>query len=189
VPEESSAMVDSDGDGWSNTQEKTAETDPNKADTDDDGYWDPHDPNPLDANIPVDKGLLEPAPEHTATPTPTPTPTTTPVEPAAPVVKTIVMPEVAEEELRKVQDAVEVMMRNNNLDQLAHPVRIPTNDMNCFPDTSTRHGTTGVGYVLFLHDLNGDGSPDVNYIRCSKTNGTYICDEYGSVTQVTKGYE
>ena len=56
VPEESSSMIDSDGDGWSNTQEKIAGTDPNDIDTDDDGYWDPHDPNPLDANIPVNKG-------------------------------------------------------------------------------------------------------------------------------------
>ncbi|MBA7708352.1 hypothetical protein ES703_117250 [subsurface metagenome] len=189
VPEESSAMVDSDGDGWSNTQEKTAGTDPNKVDTDDDGYWDPHDPNPLDPNIPVDKGLLEPAPEETATPTPTPTPTATPAEPAAPAVTPTVTPETAAEELRKVQDAVEVMMRNNNLTRLAHPVRVPTDDMNRFPDASTRHGTAGVGYVLILHDWNGNGSPDTNYIHCSKTNGTYICDEYGNVTQVTTGYE
>jgi len=189
VPEESSAMVDSDGDGWSNTQEKTAGTDPNKVDTDDDGYWDPHDPNPLDPNIPVDKGLLEPAPEETATPTPTPTPTATPAEPAAPAVTPTVTPEAAAEELRKVQDAVEVMMRNNNLTRLAHPVRVPTDDMNRFPDASTRHGTAGVGYVLILHDWNGNGSPDTNYIHCSKTNGTYICDEYGNVTQVTTGYE
>ncbi len=38
--EGSSSMVDSDGDGWSNTQEKTAGTDPNNVDTDGDGYWD-----------------------------------------------------------------------------------------------------------------------------------------------------
>lgn len=189
VPEESSAMVDSDGDGWSNTQEKTAGTDPNKVDTDDDGYWDPHDPNPLDPNIPVYKGLLEPVPEETATPTPTPTPTATPAEPAAPAVTPTVTPETVAEELRKVQDAVEVMMRNNNLTRLAHPVRVPTDDMNRFPDASTRHGTAGVGYVLFLHDWDGNGSPDTNYIHCSKTNGTYICDEYGNVTQVTTGYE
>lgn len=189
VPEESSAMVDSDGDGWSNTQERTAGTDPNKVDTDDDGYWDPHDPNPLDPNIPADKGLLEPAAEEIATPTPTSTPTATPAEPAAPAVTPTVTPEAAAEELRKVQDAVEVMMRNNNLTRLVHPVRVPTNDMHRFPDTSTRHGTAGVGYVLFLHDWDGDGSPDTNYIHLGKTKGTYICDEYGNVTQVAAGYE
>ena len=189
VPEEPSATVDSDGDGWSNTQEQTAGTDPNKADTDDDGYWDPHDPNPLDSNIPVEKGLLEPAPEDSDTPTPAPAPTTTPAEPADPAVTPTVTPKAAAEELRQVQDAVEVMMRNNNLTRLAHPVKVPTNDMNRFPDASTRHGTAGIGYVLFLHDWDGDGSPDINYINCSNTKGTYICDEYGNVTQVSAGYE
>jgi len=188
--EDSSLIIDADGDGWSNTQEKTAGTDPNKVDTDGDGYWDPHDPNPLDPNIPVDKGLPKPAPEETTTLTPTPTPTTTPAEPATPAVTPAVTPEAAAaEELRKVQDAVEVMMRNNNLTRLAHPVRVPTNDMHRFPDASTRHDSAGVGYVLFLHDWDGDGSPDTNYIHCSKTEGTYICDEYGNVTQVTAGHE
>ena len=175
--EDSTSIVDADGDGWSNTQEKAAGTDPNKVDTDDDGYWDPHDPNPLDPNIPVDKGLLKPAPEEATTPTSTPT-----VPPA-------VTPQAAVEEIRKVQDAVEVMMRNNNLTRLANPVRVPTNDMHRFPDASTRHGSAGVGYVLFLHDWDSDGSPDTNYIHGSKTKGTYICDEYGNVTQVTAGYE
>jgi len=176
-------MFDSDGDGWSNAQERTAGTDPNKVDTDDDGYWDPHDPNPLDSNIHTDRGLLEPAAEETGTPA------ATPAEPAAPVVTLTVTPEAAAEELRKVQEAVEGMMRNNNLTQLVHPVRVPTNDMHYFPDTSTRHGIVGVGYVLFLHDWDGDGKPDTNYIRLGKTKGTYICDEYGNVTQVAAGYE
>ena len=189
VPEESSAMIDADGDGWSNAQERTAGTDPNKVDTDDDGYWDPHDPNPLDPNIPVDKGLPKPAPGETVTPTPTPTPPAAPTEPATTTVTPAVTPEEAAKELRKVQDAVEVMMRNNNLTRFAHPVKVPTNDMRRFPDASTKHGSAGMGYVLFLHDWNGNGSPDTNYIHCSKTNGTYICDEYGNVTQITTGYE
>jgi beta-lactamase superfamily II metal-dependent hydrolase len=63
------AEEDSDGDGWPDSQEISAGTDPESVDSDGDGYWDPHDPNPLDANIPV---------AGTATPTPTPTPTTTP---------------------------------------------------------------------------------------------------------------
>jgi len=180
-----SSTVDSDGDGWPDAQEKTTGTDPNNVDTDDDGYWDPHDPNPLDPNIPVDKGLPEPMPEHVATPTPTPTPAATPAAPATSTVTRAVAPEAAAEELREVQVAVEVMMKNNNLLRLAHPVRVPTNDMRRFPDASTRHGTAGVGYVLYLHDFDGDGSPDINYIRCSKTKGTYICDEYGKVTQAS----
>ena len=182
-------MVDSDGDGWSNTQEKTAGTDPNNVDTDD-GYWDPHDPNPLDPNIPVDKGLPKPTPSPTTTETPTPTPTATPAPPANSTATPAIAPEEAAlQELRKVQFAVELMMKNNNLMRLAHRVTVPTNDMHRFPDVSTRHGTAGVGYILFCHDFDGDGSPDINYIRCSKTKGTYICDEYGNVTQVTTGYE
>ncbi|HEX78024.1 MAG TPA: hypothetical protein G4O03_06395, partial [Dehalococcoidia bacterium] len=55
---------DSDGDGWPDSQEELAGTDPHAVDTDGDGYWDPHDPNPLDPNIPI----------ATSTPTPTPSP-------------------------------------------------------------------------------------------------------------------
>jgi len=50
-PEENDSAVDSDGDGWTNAQEKIAGTDSKNVDTDDDGYWDPHDPNPL--SLPV----------------------------------------------------------------------------------------------------------------------------------------
>ena len=49
-------FTDSDGDGWSDAQEKLAGTDPQKLDTDNDGYWDPHDANPLDPDIPVEGG-------------------------------------------------------------------------------------------------------------------------------------
>jgi len=191
--EERSSTVDSDGDGWPNTQEKITGTDPNKVDTDDDGYWDPHDPNPLDSNIPVDKGLPKPISEPTATPPPTPTPeltpSTTPAAPPTSPATQAISPETAAEELRKVQVAVKVMMRNNSLTQLAHPVRVPTNDMHRFPDASTRHGTAGVGHVLYLHDFDGNGRPDTNYIPFSNTKGTYICDEYGNVTQVSAGHE
>ncbi len=48
-------IPDSDGDGWGDEQEKIAGTHPYKKDTDDDSYWDPNDPNPLDPNIPVSK--------------------------------------------------------------------------------------------------------------------------------------
>ena len=180
--EELSSTVDSDGDGWTNAQEKIAGTDPNNVDTDDDGYWDPHDPNPLDPNIPLDKGVSKPTSEPTVTSTPAITPEPTPATTPASA-------EAAAEELRKVQAAVEVMMRNNNLTQLAHQVKVPTNDMNHFPDASTRHGTAGVGYVLYLHDWNGDGRPDTNYISFSETKGAYICDKYGNVTQVSAVHE
>lgn len=186
-----SSSSDSDGDGWSDAQERVAGTDPRSVDTDKDGYWDPHDPNPLDANVPVNKGLPEPTPkpEQKAAPAPAPGPAPS-ATPAAPATESPASPaEKAAEELRKVQAAVEVMMRNNGLVRLASPVRTPTNDMHRFPDATTKHGTAGVGYVLYLHDFDGDGSADTNYIQRSKTKGTYICDEYGNVTQVTTGYE
>ena len=44
--------LDSDGDGWTDEQEKIAGTSPYNVDTDGDGIWDPQDPNPLDPNIP-----------------------------------------------------------------------------------------------------------------------------------------
>jgi hypothetical protein len=184
-PEETDSAVDSDGDGWANTQEEIAGTDPNNVDTDDDGYWDPHDSNPLDPNIPVEEGLPKPAAEPSVITTPIPTPTTTPVPPTTTTVTTAVSPEAAAEERHQVQVAVRAMMKNNNLTELAHPVKVPTNDMHRFPDDSTRHGTAGVGYVLYLHDFDGDGSYDINYINCSTTKGTYLCDEYGNVTQMT----
>ena len=40
-------FADSDGDGWSDFKEKNAGTNPYNVDTDGDGIWDPHDPNPL----------------------------------------------------------------------------------------------------------------------------------------------
>lgn len=185
--EEVPSTLDSDGDGWPDTQEITAGTDPQTVDTDDDGYWDPHDPNPLDPNIPEDKGLTEPTPEEAETETAPPE--ATPAAPATSPEAEATTPEAAVLELHEVQVAVNVMMRNNNLTRLAHPVSIPTNDMHCFPDATTRYGTAGIGYVLYLHDFDGNGTPDTNYIHCSQTKGTYICDEYGNVTQVTAGYE
>jgi tetratricopeptide (TPR) repeat protein len=54
--------MDSDGDGWTDVQEKKAGTDPSNKDTDNDGYWDSKDPNPLDTNIPVAESVPAPAP-------------------------------------------------------------------------------------------------------------------------------
>jgi hypothetical protein len=50
---EKSALMDSDGDGWSDVQEKKAGTNPYNVDTDGDGIWDPKDPNPLVAPTPT----------------------------------------------------------------------------------------------------------------------------------------
>ena len=46
------SMLDTDGDGWTNEQEKIAGTSPYNVDTDGDGIWDPSDPNPLNPDIP-----------------------------------------------------------------------------------------------------------------------------------------
>ena len=181
--------VDTDGDGWNDDQERVAGTDPEKADTVGDGYWDPHDANPLDPAIkgsePSDTVIAPPAP---IAPEPGPTePTASDNNTAA----TIIAPEQeALRELQRVQEAVRSMMVNMDLDQIPNPVTAPANDMHRFPDITSRHGEVGVGYVLFLHDSNGDGEPDSNYIRGGRTTtGTYLCDENGKVTQVSTGYK
>jgi hypothetical protein len=124
------------------------------------------------------------APISTPAPAPPATTTTAPTE--APILSS---QEAAALEFRRVQDGVKVMMRNNNLTELINPVLVSTNDMRRFPDDTTRHGVVGVGYVLSCHDFNGDGTPDTNYILFDSTKGTYICDKFGNVTQVTTGYE
>lgn len=198
--EQFDVTADSDGDGWTNEQETTAGTDPDKVDTDDDEYWDPHDPNPLNPDIPINRGLpktdSEPEPEPEIEPQPT-APPSEEEEPEPPPETEDTFPEVAPvsaeaaalEELHRIQEAVKVMMSNNNLTQLEHPVTTPTNDMRSFPDDSTKHGIAGVGYVLYLHDFNGDGKPDTNYISFKFAKGTYMCDIFGNVTQVTTGNE
>jgi len=198
-------ITDSDGDGWTDIQESKAGTDPNNVDTDGDEYWDPLDPNPLNPAIPVDSGLPEAVSEPTSQSSspspqedePEPTTTTAGDEPEVTPEAEDTSPEAAPmsteskamEELHKIQEAVKVMMLNNNLTRLESPVTTPTSDMRSFPDDSTKHGIAGVGYALYLHDFNGDGKPDTNYISFKFANGTYTCDMFGNVTQVTTGYE
>lgn len=55
-----SSLVDLDGDGWPDDQEKRAGTNPYNVDTDSDGYWDPQDPNPLDPTIPLQLPTVTP---------------------------------------------------------------------------------------------------------------------------------
>jgi hypothetical protein len=184
-------FTDSDGDGWSDAQENLAGTDPQKLDTDDDGYWDPHDANPLDRNIPVAGGASEHEQETIEQPS-LPDEEELPVEVEEPD-EEVEIPEnppennisLAAQEIRKVQKAVEMMMRNNNITELENPVTEPTNNMHKFPDALTKHGDSGTGYVLYLHDFNGDGSPDTNYYPEKYTGSTYTCDRFGNVTQIT----
>jgi hypothetical protein len=178
--------LDSDGDGWNDSQEQTAGTDSQKVDTDGDGYWDPHDANPLDPAI-SGTGSPDTAAAPPAPPPPEPAP---PPESDGNTETGVIAPEQeALRELQSVQEAVRAMMANMDMDEIPNPVKAPTNDMHRFPDTMSRHGEAGVGYVLFLHDSNGDGTPDINYIRGRITRGTYLCDEDGKVTQFTTGYE
>ena len=71
--------LDSDGDGWTDSEEAVAGTDPSTADTDHDGISDPIDPNPL-----VPKGGTTTPPPSTTPPTSTPaaTPASSPAGPA-----------------------------------------------------------------------------------------------------------
>ena len=196
-------FTDSDGDGWSDAQEKLAGTDPQKLDTDDDGYWDPHDANPLDPDIPIAGGASKQSTGSDEQQTPeveeeievqeeviVQEPDEGPAEQAVvPEVPPETDTSLAAQEFRKVQKAVEVMMRNNNITELQNTAIIPTSDMHMFPDVLTEHGEAGTGYVLYLHDFNGDGSPDTNYYPKRFTAGTYTCDRCGNVAQITTGYE
>jgi len=172
----------------------TSGTDPYNVDSDDDGYWDPHDANPLDAKIPLEEEGGKAARETETGPAseqaPEIVPATAPAEPSTSPATSTVSPTLsAANELQEVQVAVRVMMRTNKLSQLPNPVKVPTCDMHRFPDDTTRHGQAGGGYVLFLHDFDGNGKPDTNYVHSHTTNGTYICDKYGNITQVSTGYE
>jgi len=86
--------------------------------------------------------------------------------------------EAAETELSNIQSAVVAMMVDNGLSTLHNPVTTATNDMTKFPDAS---GT----YVLYGL-VRGDQT--INYVAVRYSNGTYIVDKYGTVTQVTTGY-
>ena len=181
---EYASELDSDGDGWPDTQEEQSGTDPDNVDTDNDGYWDPHDPNPLNPDIPEEGG----APETASVPAQPPA--SVPSKPASTNITTPASPEQAAlKEYQEVQDAVIVMMKHNGLNSLEQTSKLPSSDMRRFPDSYTRHGEAGMGYVLYCHDFDGDGKPDINYIHLSQTVGTYVCSKNGEVTQISTGYE
>lgn len=114
-------------------------------------------------------------------------------------------PEAAQTELKNIQTAVTSMMVDNHLATLPNPVTTATNDMGSLPDTSVCGankvtdpngnpyiiGLDKDGYVLFEHDIIGDGAQDnlVKYVEKRFTKGTYTVDSSGTVTQVTTGYE
>ena len=83
-------IPDTDGDGWDDAQEVRAGTDPTKVDTDDDGLWDPLDPNPLDPAIPRKEDIEGEAEPPEAAPQPevaSPEPPLTTPPPTAPTAK------------------------------------------------------------------------------------------------------
>ena len=114
--------------------------------------------------------------------------------------------EAAATEFANVQTAVIAMMTDNELSELPNPVdTTATSDMGAFPDTSVcatdkMYDPDGVayvalsdkdGYILYQHDNTADGKTTglVNYVITRYTIGTYTVDRFGTVTQVTTGYE
>ena len=122
--------------------------------------------------------------------------------------------EAAATELSNIQSAVTSMMVDNALEVLPNPVAVATGDMGAFPD-ATSDNTDGtdpdidgdkvndpngdaytfpgdkVGYILFQHDLIGDGAQTglVNYVATDTTKGTYTVNVNGTVIRATTGYE
>jgi len=107
--------------------------------------------------------------------------------------------EARETEYTNVQNAVFAMMTDNKLEQLSNPVTVPTDNMSNFPDTSVcgtdklRDPNENIyiitldkdGYVLYQHDIIGDGSSDnlVNYVIMEIATKYYTVDAAGTVTQ------
>ena len=109
--------------------------------------------------------------------------------------------EAAETELANVQAAVHSMMVDNELAWLPNPVTVATNDMSAFPDATSVCGIDKLtdyygnpykmnfdkdGYVLYQHDITGDGAQIglVNYLASQYTTYWYYVDAAGTVTQV-----
>ena len=94
--------------------------------------------------------------------------------------------EAQKTEAHNVQTAVIAMMTDNNLTSIPIPIGVNTNDMTAFPDATTTHGASGVGYLLFAHDFDGDGTGDTNYVTFPNTTWTYTVTSDGMVTQGPK---
>jgi len=97
-------------------------------------------------------------------------------------------------ELRSVQQAVFIMMADNDIRILPNPVVLPTSDMSLFPDATTPPEVKGLlrndkpGYVLHSHDMTRDGQsePEVDYIGSPRTTWTYEVTKAGIVHQGDK---
>ena len=94
-------------------------------------------------------------------------------------------------ELQSVQQAVSIMMADNDITILPNPVVLPTNDMSLFPDANTLPEAKGLlrndkpGYVLHGHDKTRDGQPKpkVDYLGSLHTKWVYTVTRAGIVHQ------
>ncbi len=97
-------------------------------------------------------------------------------------------------ELRNVQQAVSIIMADNQLAVIPNPVAVPTNDMTSFPDATTPPEAKGLlqgdrpGYVLHGHDVTQDGQsePTIDYLNLPRTTWTYTVTRDGVVVQGEK---
>ena len=97
-------------------------------------------------------------------------------------------------ELRNVQQAVSIMMADNDISILPNPVVLPASDMSLFPDATTPPEVKGLlrndkpGYVLRGHDNTKDGQPEpeVDYLGSQRTGWTYTVTRAGIVHQGRK---
>jgi len=96
-------FADSDGDGWSDFKEKNAGTNPYNVDTDADGIWDPHDPNPLIAS--------------STTPTETPVSTITPKSETT----SAIVSNVIDGDTVKLQNGEKVRLLGINTPEMGQP--------------------------------------------------------------------
>jgi len=118
--------------------------------------------------------------------------------------------EASDTEFANVQTAVIAMMVDNQLSELpagTFPAVAgdATSDMGAFPSNAVC-GTDKIndpdgdaytvttdkdGYLLYQHDIDGDGTQDnlVNYLATDTTKGTYYVDASGTVSRETTGYE
>ena len=94
-------------------------------------------------------------------------------------------------ELLSVQQAVSLILADNNITLLPNPVTLPTTDMSSLPDALTSSKAKGLladdkaGYLLRGHDKTADGDlePVVDYIDSLETRWAYTVDQDGRVTQ------
>lgn len=116
--------------------------------------------------------------------------------------------EAAKTELSNIQTAVISMMVDNqlsilpggfvdevnatdNMSRFPHETAAIGDDKITDPDGKSYISGDKLGYILYLHDIKGDGEPSdlVNYVAMEATHGKYYVDAQGTVYQKATGYE